>query len=138
MSKPVQGIIGGIGAGTEQRVGIPPQQRRTLEPRTRSRAALREPDALAVPDGDLTRSQAGEAHEPAPARVAEATAIGAGLDAQRAQRRHPRLAQPEKRPADVVVPQRVAGWDDDVDPEQVVGDHEHRATASAAAHELGP
>ncbi len=100
------------GAGSHCRV------RRALEAGGRPGAPLAHPDHLAtVGGGHLPRSDRAEAHQPAQRPTGQRPVVhDQGADPQVGQRRPPRLAHPQRGPADVVVPQRVAGRHDHVDP----------------------
>ncbi len=50
----------------------------------------------------------------------------------------PRLSQPARGTADVVVPSPVRAGDEDIDPQHLAGAHEHRAAAAVAPAHLEP
>src|SRR5438270_2821926 len=114
---------------------VPFQQRRALKQGTGAGAALGEADDLSALDGDLAGADAREADLTTPRRAHHRAVVPGGVHGEGSERIDPRLTQPMERTPDVVLPQRVAGGEQHVDPQQLAWTHEHRPSPGAAAND---
>lgn len=63
---------------------------------------------------------------------------GRAIDTDRAQCALPRLAEPPRRRIDIGRPARMAGWDEDIDPQCVAGLEQHGSSPAAPTDDVDP
>lgn len=122
---------------TSQWLGIPSPVERALEAGTASTSALAHADGLGAVEGHLSGPEAVEAHQRTLAVAKHGTPMNGSAD-----HRCPYVAEPVKGAADIVAPQRVAGWEQHVEPQDVGGSQPHGTTPASPfddldAHGLG-
>lgn len=105
-----------------------------LQSRTEAGPALGNPHQLAPLDHNLSGPQSRETGSSGEVVPVSGPLVDPTGDPTRPQCFGPDGAQPQRRPANVIDPERVLASNDDIDPERTPGIHQHR-TPTASAHD---